>query len=137
MQRSNKKNLQFRYLLWLYKSTKEEFDRIERKFTQAEIDRRILHHIRKHIDTSKIKRRKDARMFLKNLREYADKKEKDGLALKYEGRKLRPEYYHLSLKLEAIEESIVGEVGKKGLRTIKDLYEQEMRRKIIEAQEHH
>jgi hypothetical protein len=137
MQRRDKKNLQFRYFLWLYKSTKEEFDRIERKFTQIEIDKRLLDHMQEHIDTSKIKRKKEARMFLKDFKKYTDQKEKDGLALKYEGRKLRPEYYHLSLKLEAIEESIVGEVGKKGLRTIKDLYEQEMRRKIIEAQEHH
>lgn len=136
MQRRDKKNLQFRYLLWLYKTTKEEFDLIERKFTQVEIDRNILHHMQEHIDTAKIKRKKEARMFFKNFKEYADKKEKDGLALKYEGKKLRPEYYHLSLKLEAIEESIVGELGKQGLRTIKSLYEQEMRRRIIEAREH-
>ena len=136
MQRRDKKNLQFRYLLWLYKTTKEEFDLIERKFTQVEIDRNILHHMQEHIDTAKIKRKKEARMFLKNFKEYTDKKEKDGLALKYEGKKLRPEYYHLSLKLEAIEENIVGELGKQGLRTIKSLYEQEMRRRIIEAREH-
>lgn len=136
MQRRDRKNLQFRYLLWLYKSTKEEFDRIERKFTQVEIDRRLLHYMQEHIDTSKIKRKKEAKTFLKNFKEYTDQKEKDGLALQYEGRKLRPEYYHLSLKLEAIEESIVGELGKKRLRTIKGLYEQEMQRRIIEAQEH-
>ena len=92
--------------------------------------------MQEHIDTSKIKRKKEAKTFLKNFKEYTDQKEKDGLALQYEGRKLRPEYYHLSLKLEAIEESIVGELGKKRLRTIKGLYEQEMQRRIIEAQEH-
>ncbi|MBN1254239.1 MAG: hypothetical protein JXA50_03105 [Deltaproteobacteria bacterium] len=92
--------------------------------------------MQEHNDTSKIKRKKEARTFLTNFKEYTDQKEKDGLTLKYEGRKPRPEYYHLSLKLEAIEESIVVELGKKGLRTIKGLYEQEMRRRIIEAQEH-
>jgi hypothetical protein len=57
--------------------------------------------------------------------------------LKFEGKKLKPKYHHLSLKLEAIEKTIVAECGQRGLRRIKALYEHEMRRRIIEDQEHH
>ena len=136
MQRRDKKNLQFRYLLWLYKTTKEDFDRIERKFTQVDIDRKLLRSMAGQRDALKRKGEMTPVKLLKDYKDYIDKKEKDGLALKYEGRKLRPEYYHVSLKLEAIEESIVGELGKKALKKIKSLYEQEMRRRIIEAREH-
>ena len=136
MKVNDKKNLQFRYLLWLYKTTKEEFDRIERKFTQVDIDRKLLRSMAGQRDALKRKGEMTPVKLLKDYKDYIDKKEKDGLALKYEGRKLRPEYYHVSLKLEAIEESIVGELGKKALKKIKSLYEQEMRRRIIEAREH-
>jgi hypothetical protein len=135
MKGNDKKNLQFRYLLWLYKTTKEEFDRIERKFTQVDIDRKLLRSMAGQRDALKLKGEMTPGKFLKDFKDYIDKKENDGLALKYEGRKLRPEYYHVSLKLEAIEESIVEELGKKALKKIKSLYEQEMRRRIIEARE--
>jgi len=58
------------------------------------------------------------------------------MELKFKGRKLKPEYYHLSLKLEAIEKAIVEELGHRGLRGIKALYKHEMRRRIIEVQDH-
>lgn len=135
MQRRDRKNLQFRYLLWLYKTTKEEFDRIERKFTQVDIDRMILRYMAGHGD-SVLKRESTPGKFLKDFKDYIDKKEKEGVKLKFEGKKLKPEYYHLSLKLEAIEKIIVAECGQRGLRRIKALYEHEMRRRIIEAQEH-
>jgi hypothetical protein len=102
MQRDDIKNLKFRYLLWLYRTTKEGFDRIERKFTQVDIDRKIMHYMREHINTRNIRRKNKAKKFIKDFKEYIDTKEKEGWALKFEGRKLRAEYYHLSLKLEAI-----------------------------------
>ncbi len=89
-----------------------------------------------HIDTKNLKRKNEARKLLNDFKEYIDKKEKDGRELKFEGRKLTPEYHHLSLKLEAIEKVIVEELGRKGLGGIKALYEQEMSRRIIEAQDH-
>ena len=136
MQRSDKKNLQFRYLLWLYKTTKEEFDRIERKFTQVAIDRQLLRYMTGQRDALKLKGEMTPGKFLKDFEDYIDTKEKEGVKLKFEGSKLRPEYYHLSLKLEAIEKAIVEDFGRRGLRGIKTLYEHEMRRRIIEAQEH-
>jgi hypothetical protein len=136
MQKGDIKNLKFRYLVWLYKTTKEELDRIERKFTQAGIDRKIMHSLRETIDSRKIKSKNEARKFLNDFKEYITKKEKDGMALKFEGRKLKPEYYHLSLKLAAIEKVIVAELGHRRLREIKVLYEREMIRRIVEAQDH-
>ena len=136
MSRRDIKNLKLRYLLWIYKTTKEAFDRIERKFTQVDIDKKIMRYMREHIDTKNLKKKNEARKLLTDFKEYIDKKEKDGWKLKFDNRKLQPEYYHLSLKLEAIEKTIVEEFGHKGLGGIKALYEQEMRRRIMETQDH-
>lgn len=135
MKRDDIKNLKFRYLLWLYRTTKEGFDRIERKFTQVDIDRTIMRYMREHINTRNIRRKNEAKKFINDFKEYIDKKEREGRALKFEGRKLRAEYYHLSLKLEAIEKAIIEELGNRGLKGVKALYEHEMRRRIIEARE--
>ncbi len=40
-------NLKKRYLLWLYKETKETLDRVDRKFTQIDIDKFILEELQK------------------------------------------------------------------------------------------
>jgi vancomycin resistance protein YoaR len=136
MKRHDIKNLKFRDLLWLYKTTKEAFDRTERKFTQVGIDKKIMHYMREHLNSRNVKRKNEARKLLKDFKEYIDKKERDGRELKFEGRKLRPEYYHLSLKLEAIEKTIIAKLGRRGLREIKAVYEQEMIRRIIVAQDH-
>jgi hypothetical protein len=136
MKRRHIKNLKFRYLLWLYKTTKEEFDRLERKFTQADIDKKILRYMGENFNSRDLKSKNEARKLLKDFKEYIIKKEKDGRELKFEGRKLKPEYYHLSLKLLAIEKTIVDELGQGGLKEIKTLYEHEMKRRILEAQDH-
>jgi hypothetical protein len=89
-----------------------------------------------HFYSRNLKRKNEARKLLKGFKEYINKKEKDGRELKFAGRKLKPEYYHLSLKLEAIEKAIVEELGHRGLREIKALYEHELIRRIIETQDH-
>ncbi len=136
MKRRDIKNLKFRYLLWLYKTTKEEFDRIERKFTQVDIDKKIMRDMKENFNSKDLKKKNEARKLLKDFKEYINKKEKDGRELKFDGHKLQPEYYHLSLKLEAIEKTITEELGHFDLREIKALYEREMIRRIIEAQDH-
>jgi hypothetical protein len=136
MEKYEIKSLKFRYLLWLYKTTKEEFDRIERKFTQIDIDKKILCDMKENFNSQDLKKKNEARKLLKDFKEYIDKKEKDGGELKFDGRKLQPEYHHLSLKLEAIEKAVVEELGHRKLKEIKALYEHEMQRRIIEAQDH-
>jgi hypothetical protein len=124
------KNLKKRYLVWLYKTTKESFDKIERKFTQLEIDRQILCYLKK-LDTQK-----RAGGFIFDFKTYIANKEREALSLKYEGKNLKSEHYFLDLKLMAIEKVIKGELGKKGLAEIKSLYEEEMTKRILESREH-
>lgn len=92
--------------------------------------------MRKNFNSKDLKKKKEARNLLNDFKEYIDKKEKDGRELKFDGRKLQPEYYQLLLKLEAIEKAVVEEFGRTKLKKIKALYEHEMERRIIEAQDH-
>lgn len=129
MDRIDKKNLKKRYLVWFYKTTKEAFDKIERKFTQLEIDAFVLKGLKKE------KNRK-----IENLTDgfeaYIKKKEAEGLSLKFDKENLRPEYEFLSLKLKAIEKAIKQELGDKALKEIKFLYEEEMTERILKSTEH-
>jgi hypothetical protein len=130
MEKQDILNLKKRYLIWLYKTTKEAWDKVERKFTQLDIDRAILDELNK-LDSSK-----RAKSFIEGFANYIRNKEKEGLDLKYEGSKLKPDYYFLDLKLRAIEKVIVRELGKKALGEIKSLYEKEMTERILKSTEH-
>ena len=129
MDKKDIKNLKRRYLIWFYKATKEALDKIERKFTQLDIDRFILKELK-----AKDKERR-AEKFIAEFQAYILSKEMDGIGLKYEGRQLKPEYYFLDLKLRVIEKTIVKELGKKALGEIKAFYEKEMTRIIMEQRE--
>lgn len=123
------KNLKKRYLIWLYKTTKESLDRIERKFTQLGIDRFILKEL---IKEDKLKK---AQKFIEEFKLYIASKEKDGLSLKCQGDKLSPGYYFLALKLKAIEKAVLKEFGIKVMKEIKSLYEKEMTGRILKSTE--
>ncbi len=119
----------------MYKTVKEEIDRIERKFTQAEIDAEILRHLSRNAGLSQISDAQKFNQLVKNWEQYAHQKEKDGEALKYDGEKLKPEYHFLEFKLEAIEKIIRKTFGEKILDEIKASYEDEMHRRILESRE--
>jgi hypothetical protein len=125
MDRQDILNLKKRYIVWLYKTTKEALDRIERKFTQLEVDRFILGELKKEDRAKKIKK------LIDQFEAYIQKKEEDGLSLKYAGKELDSGYLFLSLKLKAIEKAIGVMLGKSALRKIKDSYEEEMIRRIL------
>jgi vancomycin resistance protein YoaR len=129
MKKQDSKSLKKRYLIWFYKQVRESLDKIDRKFTQLEIDQYILEQMRK-FDTSRA-----AKNYIEEFKVYIQNKEKDALGRKYEGKELKPEYYFLQLKLQAIEKSIEKEFGKKGLEEIEALYEQEMIRRILQERE--
>lgn len=122
-------NLKKRYLIWLYKTTKEAQDKIERKFTQIEIDRSILKDLEKQDKDNKIGK------FIDEFRAYIQNKEKDGLSLKYENKELKPDCLFLVLKLKAIEKAIAKIFGKPILNEIKDTYEKEMIKRILEERQ--
>lgn len=125
METRDLKNLKKRYLIWFYKTTKEALDKIERKFTQVEIDRFILSEIKKGDKHNQLKK------FLDEFKAYIQNKEKEGIDLKFREQGTKPEYLFLDLKLKAIEKTIIKELGKAALEKIKDSYEQEMIQRIL------
>jgi uncharacterized protein YdiU (UPF0061 family) len=128
--------LKKRYLVWLYKTTKEAFDSFERKFTQLEIDEDILQEIERILKGSYMPHEKKAlEKFVNDFRDYIAKKEKATLELKYKGKKINPEFIFLDAKLEAIEARIAKEFGKKALEEVKALYEKEMTGRILKSTE--
>ena len=136
MDKHDLKNLKRRYLLWLYKTTKEAFDRYERKFTQLEIDEMILRQIEKILKGSYLPdEKKELEKHVNALRDYIANKEKESLSLKYKGKKINTEFIFLDAKLEAIESAIIKELGKSALDEIRSLYEKEMTERILKSVE--
>ena len=129
MKKRSSLSLKKRYLIWFYKQVRESLDKVDRKFTQLEIDQYILEQMHK-LDTNRA-----AKNYIEEFKVYVQNKEKDALGRKYNGKELKPEYYFLQLKLQAIEKSIEKEFGKKGLEEIEALYEQEMIRRILQERE--
>lgn len=130
MDKQELKNLKKRYLVWFYKTSKEALDKIERKFTQLEIDNFILKELKKENHGRRIDK------FIEEFKEYIRNKESDGLGLKYEGKEFKPEYLFLLKKLKAVEKAIIKELGKKALAQIRLLYEMEMTERILKSTEH-
>ena len=138
MDRRDEKNLKARYLTWFYKTTKEEFDQYERKFTQAEIDKFILQGMEKELKGSYLPHEKKAlEKFVNDFRDYIAEKEKACLKLKYKGKKIDPHFIFLDVKLESIEKAIAKELGKGVLEEIKQSYQQEMLRRIMQGAPEH
>ena len=91
MDKQDELNLKRRYLVWLYKTTKEAFDRYERKFTQLEIDKQILKVIEGEIKSVYLLHEKKAlERYLNEFRLYINQKESACLKLKYKGKKINP-----------------------------------------------
>ncbi|MFA5429686.1 MAG: hypothetical protein WC329_00815 [Candidatus Omnitrophota bacterium] len=129
-------SLKRRYLLWLYKTTKEAFDRYERKFTQLEIDKFILEEVSKECRQACLSDEREAiGEQVEAMRVYVTEKENACLKLKYRGKKINPEYLFLDIKLQALEKAIVKEIGSEELRCIKNLYEREMSERILHSKE--
>lgn len=136
MDKQDIKNLKKRYLIWLYKTTKEAFDRYERKFTQLDIDKFILEEVEKELKDAYLPHEKDALVkHVNGFRDYIGNKEKACLELKYKGKKVNPEFLFLDIKLQAVEKAIVEELGAKGLEEIKSVYEEEMIGRILQKLE--
>lgn len=130
----SQKSLIRRYLIWCYKTTKEELDRIDRYFTQSLVDQRLLALLSKTTGNDTAYQKK-----IDDFKIYMAAKEKSALEKKYLnfGKKvLQPQYRYLQDRLAAIEQVIVEFFGKSGLKTVQALYETEMTRRILEAREH-
>lgn len=131
------KNLKKRYFIWLYKTTKEAFDKYERKFTQLDIDKSILSNMERGLKGAYLPHEKKAlETDINKFKLYIEEKEKACLKLKYKGKKINPEFLFLDVKLGAIEKEITDELGNKSLEEIKSLYEEEMIERILKSKEH-
>jgi len=138
MDNQDNKNLKKRYFIWLYKTTKEAFDKYERKFTQTEIDKDILGEVENTLMGAYLPHEKaELEKLVNNYREYISAKEKSCLELKYQGLRTNPEFIFLDVKLNAIEKLITKELGRRGLAEIKALYEKEMAGRIMRSTEVH
>ena len=137
MNKQDVKNLRKRYLVWLYKTTKEAFDKYERKFTQIDIDKDLLLEIENELLGAYLPQEKEyLERFVNQYRDYISAKEKSCLELKYQGKKTNPEFLFLDIKLNAVEKLIAKELGRRGLDKIKALYEIEMNERILRSAEH-
>ena len=133
--KTREKALIRRYLVWCYKTTKENLDRIDRKFTQSTVDRYILGRL----DGIKAAARGDYDKFVDDFRVYIDNKEKEGFQQKFmDGKKnsLNSQYLYLYNRLTAIEAATRHFLGPRELAQTDFLYEQEMTRRILEPKEH-
>jgi len=124
----DQRNLIRRYLLWAYKSTKEAFERIERKTTQLIVDEYVFGHFSKN----KFEIPQEFKTYIINKR-------KDELKLKFTDdnrKKLHPQYVYLSNRLAAIEAAVKHFLGTKELVRMQAFYEEEFTRRILEARDH-
>ena len=131
---AHQKNLIRRYLLWCYKTTREDLDRIDRYFTQAFVDRRLLDILLNSKEPGAAYKKKIA-----DFQVYMDAKEQSAMNKKYlnlQKKTLQPEYWYLENRLAAITQVIVEFLGRKELKTIQAAYEKEMTRRILEATDH-
>ena len=136
----DEKNLIRRYLIWCYKTTKEELDRVDRKFTQLRVDRNILKELSKdQVEGRRLLLDGEYQKLLKEFEGYIRQKEKDAFTAKFTNKKslkLVPRYEYLMNRLRAIEKTIISMLGKKELRRVVHLYEEEMISRILQSREH-
>lgn len=131
------KSLIRRYLLWCYKTTKEELDRIDRKFTQVLVDRHLLKYLNSRVDQDKAFQICSHQIL--EFEKYINTKEQDGINQKFitaKDKTLKPDYLFLQARLKAIENAIKYFLGAKALLSFSTLYEKEMTRRILESREH-
>ena len=133
------RNLIRRYLVWCYKTTKEELDRIDRKFTQLTVDYFLLKEISKRQNASMGSSQRQYSKFIDEFNAYIRQKERDAAQTKFLDKKKAkpyPRYEYLRNRFLAIEKAISFFLGKKELDDITVLYEWEMTRRILAASDH-
>jgi hypothetical protein len=78
-------NLKKRYYIWLYKTTKEAFDKYERKFTQLDIDKSILNRMEKELKGAYLPHEKRAlETDINKFKLYTEEKELEEIKFLYE-----------------------------------------------------
>lgn len=136
---ANERCLVRRYLIWCYKTTKEDLDRIDRYFTQLRVDHYVLAELSR---AGELQNQAVAGECLKKVNEfqqYIEEKAEKVFPQKFVDAKreqVQPEYWYLQARFSAIERAIIFFLGKKELTQIHALYEDEMTQRILTAREH-
>ena len=136
---SQTKALYRRYLLWAYKSTRESFERIERKTTQLVIDHAIKNTLAKAEVPLKDEGLKHYQALVDGFDQYIAAKHADEIKQKFvtsAKEELNPEYLYLRNRLAAIEAAIEKFLGPKALAKFNKMFEEEFTRRILEARDH-
>jgi len=124
-----------RYLIWCYKTTKENLDRLDRYFTQAKVDRVVLDFLKKTKEYKQIETINTYKQFIDEFEVYMEEKLNKALKRKFKDKewtRLAPEYQYWCQRLSAIENAISYFLGKKELTPIHRLYEEEMIKRILQ-----
>lgn len=128
-----------RYLIWCYKTTKEDLDRIDRYFTQALVDDFISEKLKDADEYSDDEANQKYVAMVKSFDEYKQVKLEKASQKKFldENQEIhQPEYQYLVNRLAAIENSIIEFLDEETLQEIQELYEQEMTERILSARDH-
>jgi len=133
------KDLIRRYLIWCYKTTKEELDKIDRYFTQLKADAYVLLNLRKTKEYKASAGNSAYKDIVDGFQAYMSEKEINVLKKKYkngQSAELDPGYQYLENRFIAIENTIEHFLGVNELKNICRLYEEEMTDRILKAREH-
>jgi hypothetical protein len=133
----NDKRLIKRYLYWCYKTTKEDLDRIDRYFTQLEVDQFMLEDLKNA--RNGYFSEQEYKTLVDDFAKYMTKKKENVLKQKYadaKGQVIHPQYHYLTKRFTAIERAIHRFLGKEALKEITLAYEEEMTVRILQAREH-
>jgi hypothetical protein len=127
------RSLQKRYLFWLYKTTKDELDRIDRKFTQLDIDRAMLDFFRGRAVGARDVVKGGVDIFVREWQEYVTGKEADARKLRFDEKGgILASYYFLHLKLKAVLDLAQRRFGARAVRDFKRYYEEASMRLIAQ-----
>jgi len=128
------KRLLRRYLVWCYKTTKEELDKVDRYFTQLIVDDFILKQLKGAKDYKFSSGNKDYKNLVDQFCVYRNTKELNVFKKKFKDHKhtkLNPDYQYINNRFVAVEKTIVHFLGAQELKKICLLYEQEMTKRIL------
>ncbi|MBI5150887.1 MAG: hypothetical protein HZA28_08995 [Candidatus Omnitrophica bacterium] len=126
-----------RYLVWCYKTTKEDLDRVDRYFTQALADDFLAARLAGRPEYKAAG--PEFRQAVDDFIQYAHEKKTRAEEKKFTDTSrsvLRPDYQYLRARLEAIEGAICHFFDRKELDKIALFYEKEMTDRILQAREH-
>ena len=126
-----------RYLVWCYKTGKEELDKTDRYFTQAVVDDYLTERLKSLPEYED--RRTSFYKSVEDFVQYAREKKAKAVEKKFADpaqTALHPDYQYLKARFAAIEQAICHFFDQKEVERIAALYEKEMTERILKAEGH-